>query len=81
MLRTWKPDFNCMSVPLDKSARFRVNTDLGRLDACWHEFKDEAQCQSYNGQMAYFYEIHAVTGGGYFEGQKNRFLAQKAACQ
>jgi hypothetical protein len=44
-------------------------------------FKDKAQCQTYCGQMAYFYEIRAVTGPSYFQEQHDRFQAQKAACQ
>ena len=44
-------------------------------------FASTAQCQTYYGRMAYFYEIRAATGDSYFEQQKNHYLALQNACQ
>jgi hypothetical protein len=39
-----------------------------------------AQCQTYYGRMAYYYQIRAATGDSFFEQQKNHYLAQQNAC-
>jgi hypothetical protein len=44
-------------------------------------FASIAQCQTYYGRMAYFYQIRAATGDSYFDQQKNHYLAQQNACQ
>lgn len=44
-------------------------------------FDSKEQCEAYYGRMAYFYEIRMTTGEGYFEQQRDRYLALKAGCE
>ena len=57
--------------------------ELGALRSGFEKngFASKAQCQTYYGRMAYFYEIRMVTGERFFEQQRDHYIALKAACQ
>ena len=59
---------------------------IDELGALRHDFETKgftsrAQCDTYYGRMAYFYEIRMATGEPFFEQQRDNYLAKRAACK